>query len=634
MKVPLLSIELPLLSFYLATPAVFVTLHFYVLVQLRLMADKVSAFVAAVEKESGGNPTTRALALKQLDSFAGAQLLALRHLGKWSPPVQIMVWATFAVFPVLLLLFIQLQFLPYHSVAVTWWHRANLLIDLALLWLLWSSGGSRFGRWQAFPALIAGALVTSIVVLFSVVLATVPDESADGLAERLPGSVQSCRSEESKAPLSSLWQRLWASITKVEGAQRTQTVNCGVETQSLFVAARKALFDGPIDDTTQRETSLFSRRLILPDENFVPEDEKTVSELRRTRVLRGRDLRYAVLDRANLRKADFTGARMEGVSLVGAQLREANLKNVRLRGASLDDAEAQDASFELADLRGAFLTRANLQSASFVCAQLRGAWLLAAQLQGASMQSASLQGANLSYSKLQGAVLQDAELQGANLEGAELQGISFVNAQLQGAVLQDAKMKGASLQNAQVWRTTVDRASARGWSNEVDLNDLGFAQEPPEDGNPCAPESFKGPQDGRAVTWEYWTNLWMSDVPEGKALNRMDAITHLKVLTAKISPLEEKTQRANWPKKPAALGSRRAATILATLACDGSSGPHVARGIIAQLLIGLAEPGRFLDSQGAGFASRLANTTACAGSRQLSESDRRSLAQIATGRPF
>src|SRR5262249_61233078 len=76
-KVPLLSIELPLLSFYLATPAIFVTLHFYMLVQLRLMAEKVSAFVAAVEKESRGNPTTRALALNQIDSFFGPQLPAL-----------------------------------------------------------------------------------------------------------------------------------------------------------------------------------------------------------------------------------------------------------------------------------------------------------------------------------------------------------------------------------------------------------------------------------------------------------------------------------------------------------------------------------------------------------------------------
>jgi hypothetical protein len=46
-------------------------------------------------------------------------------------------WITLAIAPVLLLLFIQIQFLPYHSAPVTWTQRVALGLDLALIWWLW-----------------------------------------------------------------------------------------------------------------------------------------------------------------------------------------------------------------------------------------------------------------------------------------------------------------------------------------------------------------------------------------------------------------------------------------------------------------------------------------------------------------
>ncbi len=46
-------------------------------------------------------------------------------------------WITLAVAPVLLLLLMQIQFLPYHSAAVTWTQRFALGLDLALTLWLW-----------------------------------------------------------------------------------------------------------------------------------------------------------------------------------------------------------------------------------------------------------------------------------------------------------------------------------------------------------------------------------------------------------------------------------------------------------------------------------------------------------------
>jgi len=47
------------------------------------------------------------------------------------------VWITVVLAPLVLLLLMQLQFLPYHSSFVTWVQRITILIDLALLWYFW-----------------------------------------------------------------------------------------------------------------------------------------------------------------------------------------------------------------------------------------------------------------------------------------------------------------------------------------------------------------------------------------------------------------------------------------------------------------------------------------------------------------
>ncbi len=42
-----------------------------------------------------------------------------------------MSWLTLVVLPVVLLLYIQVVFLPYHDVRITWTHRIALLADIA-----------------------------------------------------------------------------------------------------------------------------------------------------------------------------------------------------------------------------------------------------------------------------------------------------------------------------------------------------------------------------------------------------------------------------------------------------------------------------------------------------------------------
>jgi hypothetical protein len=76
--------------------------------------------------------------------------------------------------------------------------------------------------------------------------------------------------------------------------------------ESLAVALRRALFDGGVNEDTQQPRSLFARNLILPDQVLIEANElkafrdnpeKALSNIARSTVLRGRDLRDARLSR-------------------------------------------------------------------------------------------------------------------------------------------------------------------------------------------------------------------------------------------------------------------------------------------------------------------------------------------------
>ena len=105
--------------------------------------------------------------------------------------------------------------------------------------------------------------------------------------------------------------------------------------------------------------------------------EGKIANLPVTINLRRRHLESAVLSGANLRKADFTGAWLQGVRLNLADLRESKFDC----GAPSESAPARE------------------------CVQLQDSFLPGARLQGASLEGANLQGANLSFAQLQGASL-------------------------------------------------------------------------------------------------------------------------------------------------------------------------------------------------------------------------------------
>jgi hypothetical protein len=132
-KLPFLNIELPLLAFFLA-PILFLFVHAHTLVHLVFLTDKAKRYHQTLCEQIGDEAglsteeltrreAKRNSLRRQLPSNIFVQFLAgpsgLRR-GRFGWLLRAIAWATLVIAPVLLLLMMQVQFLPFHSTFITW----------------------------------------------------------------------------------------------------------------------------------------------------------------------------------------------------------------------------------------------------------------------------------------------------------------------------------------------------------------------------------------------------------------------------------------------------------------------------------------------------------------------------------
>ena len=525
---PLVSVNVPVTGFFWLGPALLLIVHVYVLLHFVMLAGKIEAYDnALVAPGSGLKPPAETTLRGQLPANIFVQFLAgppdVRD-GATGMFAWLIALISLVIGPILLLLFFELQFLPYHNELITWWQRVAVWIDLGLLWVFWpkialrtadAAPGSQTRRYHFF-----GAFQT---------VGTIQNVGTKGIMWALTvGSV----------PLLLL-------IATFPGEKLEQVVQDWVETparalipKQVWIPVRVWLVGGAPNELTRRPVSLFSNRLVLPGFDAIDhvklDTEAKIAAATATLSLRGRDLRGAVLSHASLRKVDFAGAHLEGAVLDHADLREAylgcasnediertgearqrsgekqNETCTHLEGAELSEAQLQGDNLFDAYLQGADLAFAHLQGANLNGAvlnrnppphdleeskanaggvQLQGANLEGTELQGADLKHAYLVGASLLGANLKGAELIGARLQGADLVGAELEGADLANAQLQGARLyinsprfhlvgtqlqgadvNGAKLQGADLTNAQFAGTSLVKVSV--WSTDVTADGL------------------------------------------------------------------------------------------------------------------------------------------------------------------
>jgi uncharacterized protein YjbI with pentapeptide repeats len=344
--------------------------------------------------------------------------------------LRLMGWITMAIAPVLLLLFVQVQFLPYHSFLLNQEQRMLLLVDFFLIWWLWGRAlqtpiiaspidpvieveGWRKVRqkgvalWQAL-ALPLGVAASLAALIFSSHVASFPME----------------------------WERPPLAFAPRLEAMRASLTEWVFGTEKVFSR-------WPYNTLQLEEFNIF--------ENLKLEDPDKLGGREFTVRLQERRLEGANLDFAKLGKADFREAKLQGATLIGAQLRGAWLTRAKLQGASLD----------LAQLQGALLSRAEMQGATLTFSNLQGGQLDRANIQGGALTRARLQGTTLIGAQFQGGTLDGAQLQGARLNFAQMQAATLDNAQLRGASFDGAQLQAASLREALVWRTSFALANLK-----------------------------------------------------------------------------------------------------------------------------------------------------------------------------
>jgi uncharacterized protein YjbI with pentapeptide repeats len=400
-KLPLLGVELPLIAFFVLAPIVFIVSHAYTLVHFVMLGAKVGVFDAELNKQLGDAPYAREGLRRQLPSNIFVQFLAgpkdIRE-GVLGLILKAIAWSSLVLGPVLLLLLIQVQFLPYHLEWVTWVQRFAVFTDVILLLALWPAVLESRSEiaWPQIWRHKVFTLSSLVPIWLAFTTATFPGELIDK------------------------WIGPWEIIP-----QNRVTAWLG---QDGWTSIHNLVFHGQVDQINKRRKSYFSDTLVIADfralEAAKIADPKKLDIVNQTLNLRGLNLKGAVFLDADFRKVDLSEAQLQGASLAGAQLQGANLHGAQLQGATLDWASLQGADLNYAKLQGAKLDSANLQGAALSAAELQGASLKDVKLQGASLKDAKLQGADFKSSTLDGANMGGAEVWRANLDPASATAVS------------------------------------------------------------------------------------------------------------------------------------------------------------------------------------------------------------------
>jgi uncharacterized protein YjbI with pentapeptide repeats len=428
-ELPILQVKIQLKQFFQFAPVVLVLFHLGILAQLVLLARKAIEFDQAIRYLELSNRRTHPLRLEVHNFFLVQAIAGPQRAAVMSGFLNLISWLTIVILPVVLLLYMQVSFLPFHDVTTTWINRIFLTIDIAGLLLigvfLMRAETSFF---QAFArstisqplSVVATTLVLATAAYLSYFAATVPGEPLDRIGQRLTG------------------QKLTGLSSTADAGS---THKSGFALPFVDASADSALF------------GMFRRNLDVTDSDLVRDREGSADKALR---LRGRDLRFAKLDRTDFSGADLTGATLDGASLAGA-----NLENVSLSCAEPDTVMLSNNRVlaRCASAKGVDLSRAKLGGAKLWGIDLAGSKLDEAQLDGADLSNAVLTGASFSNAHLdkadltggveaQGANFLNASLQGADLTGAQLQLADFSSAALQGAILNFARLEGAVLRDA------------------------------------------------------------------------------------------------------------------------------------------------------------------------------------------
>jgi hypothetical protein len=412
---PLISIRVPLVGFYVVSPALLVAAHFSLLLQHELLHQKISALQSSIKEKTGRSRVNSAAVCSELHGYFFLQAFSevnLRFTIRLA--LQVLIVMSLIAFPIMLLFYFQVIFLPYHSVEVTWWHRACLVCDVFLLlffarslWLAKAAISRRLPTGRFANSVISSVIRNAIfwtstrlksptfvrvlrgfrrvgilraslytLCVFSIGIATVPDE----LLDRMGSSIWPVR-----VPLYEPQGDLLARYRK-----------------RIVFYPTAVFFERYRDPSIAGASGLFgwSRNLMIVNADL------------NDRRFRNRDLRYAVFLSSKLQGADFQFAELTGARFGGSTAAMANFSRATLRAAEFIGSEAQAANFSSAQLQRLISIQSQFDGAVFTRANLTIAEIDNSSFDGATFENATLEGAFIYQTNMRGAVFDLACLQG------------------------------------------------------------------------------------------------------------------------------------------------------------------------------------------------------------------------------
>ena len=390
---PLLSVGVPFIAFYLLTPILLITFHFFVLFHEFLLIYKLEKLDDHRSDET----------LLIGPSISAVFWLTGRFRFSLRPLLGLLLAATYVVLPTLTLAFLQYKLLPYRSAALTRSHRFFCMLDLSLLWffllLALAHLQKRWGVWLRLAGLALWTIVLTMTSNCVLVL-----NPSNRMADFVEG----------------LWPQSIHRTLDLRG--------------KVLLREEPSSSGGPDAWRTAKGVDLSERDLVGAD-------------------LSGSTMYKVRLQGAHLYKATLRDAHLEGADLRRADLREADLEGAFLREALLDGSHLDGARLAGADLTGAKLTHASLSGldcfrCKLILADLARANLVGARFLGADLSGASLVGADAGWSVFTEARLVACDLTNGEFFGADMRFAQFqeaVGLAVRGLDLRGAEVAGANL---------------------------------------------------------------------------------------------------------------------------------------------------------------------------------------------
>jgi uncharacterized protein YjbI with pentapeptide repeats len=379
LKLPIVSVEMPLWWFFFASPLLIFALHVFVLVKYRLLLDSLSqlrALEKCEDKDSGnGHPRDIEQHLNTsilMQSLAGGNRTTATNFvpsNRFTSFFSPILGASLSFLPIGLFLTMQARILPYQEISLDVLFRVLIILDgLIIFWAFseyWQKSNTRF--WLMF-------LAAAFAVLASTAwMSSDPHRIKTGFWEK------------------QIWFP-WSPILAPKNRDFVDNAVLSSEEGRVTTILRNRSFIGA------RLQYADLRGVDLQNSNF------RYAKLLRTRF-DGAVLKGSKFDFANLREASFIGAHMDDTTYVGADLGKADFSGADIRRGDFHGANLEQGHFDGSGLKNALLVGTNLRDTRFI---------------GANLKNASLMASYLGNTDFSGAELKNADLTGTIFTGEEL----------------------------------------------------------------------------------------------------------------------------------------------------------------------------------------------------------------------